>query len=299
MLQATHPAPHASAGVVGIRCLNGARKDERWRLPADGVLRLGRTMDQDVVLSEEMASRCHAVIERRHDGLWLEDLSSTNGTYLNGERITRAALKLHDRIMIGAMILEVFQEDVPRPPHVSSGVLAGLLGALSLDGVLQMLGAANKSGCLVVESMLTGRIYLSDGRVRHAAFDESPSLCAQKVFNRMIRWTSGAFVFETRADVHPEATLDANVESMLLDATHALDEWHRLEPSAPDLDAVLSLPFPLGPPLRDLTQTQLDTLQLSIHAGTTRGVLDLSPDTDWETLRDLLELISTGYLSVE
>ena len=52
-------------------------------------LRLGRGSDNDVNLSrDEYASSRHARVEPRRDGVWVEDIGSTNGTYLNGIRLT-------------------------------------------------------------------------------------------------------------------------------------------------------------------------------------------------------------------
>jgi len=54
-------------------------------------LLLGRGSRNDVNLArDEFASTDHARIEPRRDGVWLEDVGSTNGTYLNGIRLTRA-----------------------------------------------------------------------------------------------------------------------------------------------------------------------------------------------------------------
>jgi hypothetical protein len=54
-------------------------------------LLLGRGSRNDVNLArDEFASTDHARIEPRRDGVWLEDVGSTNGTYLNGTRLTRA-----------------------------------------------------------------------------------------------------------------------------------------------------------------------------------------------------------------
>ena len=39
--------------------------------------------------NDEYASSSHARIEPRRDGVWVEDIGSTNGTYLNGIRLTR------------------------------------------------------------------------------------------------------------------------------------------------------------------------------------------------------------------
>ena len=54
-------------------------------------LRLGRGSDNDVNLArDEYASSKHVRLEPRRDGVWVEDIGSTNGTYLNGIRLTRA-----------------------------------------------------------------------------------------------------------------------------------------------------------------------------------------------------------------
>jgi hypothetical protein len=60
------------------------------RLLDSSALLLGRGPRNDVDLGrDEFASSEHARIEPRRDGVWLEDVGSTNGTYLNGTRLTR------------------------------------------------------------------------------------------------------------------------------------------------------------------------------------------------------------------
>jgi hypothetical protein len=52
---------------------------------------VGRGGQNDLVLSgDEFASARHARIEARGDGVWVEDLDSTNGTYVNGARVVGA-----------------------------------------------------------------------------------------------------------------------------------------------------------------------------------------------------------------
>jgi hypothetical protein len=52
-------------------------------------LTLGRSSKNDVDLGrDEYASSEHARLEPRRDGVWLADVGSTNGTYLNGTRLT-------------------------------------------------------------------------------------------------------------------------------------------------------------------------------------------------------------------
>ena len=62
---------------------------EEWQLDSSS-LTFGRGSQNDVPLQrDEFASSKHARIEPRRDGVWLEDIGSTNGTYLNGIRLTR------------------------------------------------------------------------------------------------------------------------------------------------------------------------------------------------------------------
>jgi pSer/pThr/pTyr-binding forkhead associated (FHA) protein len=64
-------------------------EDDELVLDSSALL-LGRGSRNDVDLGrDEYASSEHARIEPRRDGVWLEDVGSTNGTYLNGIRVTR------------------------------------------------------------------------------------------------------------------------------------------------------------------------------------------------------------------
>jgi hypothetical protein len=53
-------------------------------------LTIGRGGQNDITIrSDEYASARHARFEPRQDGVWVQDLGSTNGTYLNGARLDR------------------------------------------------------------------------------------------------------------------------------------------------------------------------------------------------------------------
>jgi hypothetical protein len=53
-------------------------------------LTIGRGSQNDITLdADEYASARHARFEPRQDGVWVQDLGSTNGTYLNGARLER------------------------------------------------------------------------------------------------------------------------------------------------------------------------------------------------------------------
>jgi hypothetical protein len=66
-------------------------------------LTIGRGGQNDITIrSDEYASARHARFEPRQDGVWVQDLGSTNGTYLNGARLERPHRLTHgDVVRIG------------------------------------------------------------------------------------------------------------------------------------------------------------------------------------------------------
>lgn len=64
---------------------------------------VGRGPQNDLPLPEdEFASAMHARFEPRRDGVWVEDVGSTNGTFVNGRRLTEPArLKVGDVVRVG------------------------------------------------------------------------------------------------------------------------------------------------------------------------------------------------------
>ena len=80
-------------------------------LRPDTVLTVGRDAANDICLENPGVSRRHARIYKHLYPFYVEDLESTNGTFLNGKRMTiRAALNNNDEITIGKHTL-VFNDD--------------------------------------------------------------------------------------------------------------------------------------------------------------------------------------------
>lgn len=70
-------------------------------------LTIGRHADNKIVLADTMASRFHAVIEPKNGSWVVRDLNSSNGTVLNGKRITTAALRPGQPVIIGSTKLTI------------------------------------------------------------------------------------------------------------------------------------------------------------------------------------------------
>ncbi|GIL11595.1 MAG: hypothetical protein BroJett038_03150 [Chloroflexota bacterium] len=73
------------------------------RFPLEGdLIRVGRAAQNDIVIDRRSVSRFHCQITRRDDGLALEDLSSTNGTFVNETRLNGAhVLSVGDVVRLG------------------------------------------------------------------------------------------------------------------------------------------------------------------------------------------------------
>jgi predicted component of type VI protein secretion system len=86
---------------------------------------IGR-VEADVALDDPKISRRHAILRSGQRGIEIEDLSSTNGTWVNGQRIeARVLLTAGDLVKVGDTRLEVIGEPVSDATVIASGVQTG------------------------------------------------------------------------------------------------------------------------------------------------------------------------------
>ncbi len=96
------------------------------------VTRLGRAVENEIVIVSKRASREHAHIRRDGRRVFLDDLGSTNGTFLNGERVLGSVqLRDGDEISIGKIVFTFHDPDTTTSetpfPELEVNVEAGVV----------------------------------------------------------------------------------------------------------------------------------------------------------------------------
>jgi len=196
---------------------------------------IGRSRHCDLRLPTGDASRRHAEIVPVTGGYVLRDLASTNGTFVNGERVRERQLRPGDRIRIGSNTIAFCQVQAPLEasassaedqtrlvePPVGGETFQGELAEIPPYALLQILELGRKTGMLEVDSELgVSRLWLVAGRPVHAetkdqvGFDAALAITGQ---------AAGRFAFDPTVDP-PEHTIEASVTELILEASRMLDE---------------------------------------------------------------------------
>ena len=302
----------------GLRFISGKYQGGEYPLGEGQEIVIGRSSELDLVLVEEMVSRKHARIALIDGVISIEDLGSTNGTFVNGEKVDHGTLKEGDRVLIGTNILKVMaiaqdgeqkldlkavaagrvtaRQRMSRvgdePPRMS-----GSLEEIPLPDLLQLFGTSKKNGVLVLRTeSREGRIYLAEGKVRFATLDGMDGVAPLKAVYRMLDWHEGVFALDPPDTREFDNPVDASAQEVLMEGIRQQDEFNALRGRLPALDTQLRLKLPLEPKLHDLSPTELDLLQTVLNSSALEVVFDAVKGTDLETGQAILSLVQRGYL---
>jgi pSer/pThr/pTyr-binding forkhead associated (FHA) protein len=90
----------SSEGAALVIRSGGGRAGESFAVEGERMT-IGRSPDAGVFLDDVTVSRNHALLVKRRDGLYIDDLGSLNGTYVNRRRIESHKLSSGDDLQIG------------------------------------------------------------------------------------------------------------------------------------------------------------------------------------------------------
>ncbi len=312
--------PGSSELCFGLRFISGKYQGGEYALAEGQEIVIGRSSELDMVLVEEMVSRKHARIALAEGVISIADLGSTNGTFVNGEKVDEGTLKEGDRVLIGTNILKVIslaqdsgekldlkavaagratarQQPTLNRSGDEAPRMSGSLEEIPLPDLLQLFGTSKKDGVLVLRSgSREGRIYLNEGRVRFAVIDDIVSAPSLKAVYRMLEWRRGMFALDPPDTREFDERIDASAQEILMEGSRQQDELNAIRGRLPAMTAALSLKTPLEPKLRELSPGELDLLQVALNGSSLDAVFDAASGTDLETAKGIIALIQRGYL---
>jgi len=125
-----------------VHVLHGTGDGQVQRLEEDQVIVIGRDRSCQLCVDDPQISRHHARVLRRADSITIEDLNSSNGTFLNGVRIKTGALRTGDQVTLGRFTRLVVRRaaEGASPRHQPTPPLAGV------DKVGRLRGASGSPG---------------------------------------------------------------------------------------------------------------------------------------------------------
>ena len=189
----------------------------------------------DIILPHKTVSRKHAVVKELADDRYvLCDLASSNGTVVNGKRVTRHILKVGDEICIGNYRLQL--SDSPKEFSAKTDFftaskefsMVGQIGKTSLVEVLQSIEINKKTGQLFVkhDKHGDGHLIFGNGKPIAASFRGISGVLA---IIEMLALKDGYFMTNNQAEPC-EAVIDQTFTSILLNYLRKIDEssstWH-------------------------------------------------------------------------
>src|SRR5688572_30829046 len=275
------PSETKSEPRYALRFISGKDQGGEYPLAEGQEIVIGRSSELDMVLVEEMVSRKHARIALSDGVISIEDMGSTNGTFVNGEKVQQGTLREGDRVLIGTNILKVVA--APKDAQARANLkamavgrvtakqqpqtrasdeaprMSGNLEEIPLPDLLQLFGTSRKAGVLVLRSAgREGRIYLNDGRIRYAEFEGQSGVPPLKVLYRMLGWQTGLFALDPPDTREFDAGVDVSAQEVLMEGFRQQDELGQLRARLPGNGGRLVLKLPLVSHLRELEDADLD-----------------------------------------
>ncbi len=298
-----------------MRFIGGKYEGGVVHLPEAGEVGIGRAQELEICLVEDMVSRHHAKLEVHADRVILTDLGSTNGTFVNGERIKMCELENDDRVLFGTSILrledttlastqaapvEELATSAQATRVVATDAMSGDLSDVSLTDLLQLLGGNRRTGVLTVTAPEgEAHITLIEGRVGHIGAQPDKHMLPTKILCRMLGWREGQFAFSDGTSAQPAKDQRdlGHIDELLMEATRQNDEAERLWPQLGGHEGQVTLARPLGGALSRLDSTALDLLQLTWDAhGALQKMADSYQGEDSVLLQGISTLLEDGFL---
>ncbi|MBI5095803.1 MAG: GAF domain-containing protein [Candidatus Hydrogenedentes bacterium] len=143
---------------------------------------IGRGADANLTLPDSTVSRRHAVVRLDKDTLHIEDCGSTNGIFINGQKVERSVMREGDFLTLGAytLVMRTLGEgDEVSPPQGVTALLDHAAARRMRDAILQDLGSEH-AAALYKATLLLGELHDLDELLRQTLALVVESLTARR-----------------------------------------------------------------------------------------------------------------------
>ncbi len=267
---------------------------------------IGRHDSNDLSFDSRNVSNYHAEILCEADTLVLHDLGSTNGSYVNEERVKQRKLQHGDRIRIGNNEITVkltnedakgLEESSPSIPTKGSFRRGG--PGSTISELLAGLCALKKSVRLTLKRNENDHIvaYVHDGRIVYAEAGEAR---AEKALYRVFEWHQGEYETEPfPANDSIPRSMTVPVETLVEEGEQQAKELEALISKLPPPDAALRLREACKMRICDFTPSEREVFQAVIRERTLGGAIDSCAMTDLRVMAQVHALIRKKVFELE
>ncbi|PKN20429.1 MAG: hypothetical protein CVU71_01155 [Deltaproteobacteria bacterium HGW-Deltaproteobacteria-6] len=197
---------------------------------------IGRKPDNDIVIDNQAVSGHHAFIKMEDDKFLIEDLSSLNGTFLNGQKISKAEIFNSDVILIGVHTLDVISDknrDAGQKTATVRGRSMSETMVINPEDQKKIIAAADKTapealgGFLVIDGSTDQKDYVLKERVSAIGKEDGSAIklkgfFAPKLAALVNRRKEGYFIT-------PSAGKDLKVNGQVIERRYDLKDGDMLE----------------------------------------------------------------------
>ena len=287
---------------------------------------IGRHESNDLQLGSRTVSNYHAEILSENDAIVLRDLGSTNGTFVNDERIRTRNLEVGDRVRIGSHVMVVrleapinkrqamFRLDRNASsftPGTSGQIISIRAGSddavktlrargphdLSLADLLKLLSTHART--IVVSLTRTdeqARIWVKKDRIVHAEYGTAKG---EKALYRLFGWREARYELLPLAEAdRVPVSIELPVDTLILEGMKHAGELGKLAASLPPLEAPLRLKEDCPLPMSAHSPAEIEIFQGIIRHETIGKLLEASPLTDMRVLSLVESLLRKGVFEV-
>ncbi len=319
LLPVAEPKREPVGREVNIFVITGSAIGRKFRMRPGQILFAGRSQSTDIFIDEHLVSRRHAKIAWVEEEVSIQDLGSTNGTFVNGRKVTSQNLKSGDKVQIGQTLMKVYFSDdpaadlsaiyalsdafrdraVPPPPAASKKrSFQGNLSLMALPELLQMMSANRSTGILELErDDLVGRIYCVEGRAVYAVIGPVEN---EKAIFRLLAWRDADFEFRPEpVDVDRfERRVQMSLENMLIEGFRQIDELEQIGSEVPPRRVRLRLLTADATLLKQLPPAVQAVLRSIVRYSSVGEVLDRTPLYDLDVVKILIVLRKKRLIGV-